>query len=153
MAVPLFFFVSQASHASLRSSRPVERAACLLDDEPVHIYVPLSMRPRGMPAYHLATSLPPWRVTHAPRAQTVLLVEGNERFHSLVVVPLSETSIARKSSWLTVSRAYYLGPLQSGPGIAISVDYFVSLPVTPVVTPIFVFLHRPLQKSHGHIRG
>ena len=112
------------------SQRPVGRAACLLNDDPFRIYVPLLMRPCVMQACHSTAScclgttrIPrllerfccwvgmsictPWCLRHCPKCQ------------------------ARKSSRLTVRWPVISMSLAEGRGIAVRVDYFAILPVTP----------------------
>ena len=110
----------------------VGRAACLLNDEPIRIYVPLIMRPWIMQACHSMTSCHPgttrtlrmlerfywwigtnvytrWRLRHCLKCQT------------------------RKTPRLTVRWPVISMPLPEGPGIAISVDYVGPLPVLSLI--------------------
>ena len=115
------------------------RAACLLNDEPIRIYVPLIMRPWIMQACHSMTSCHPgttrtlrmlerfywwigtnvytrWRLRHCLKCQT------------------------RKTPRLTVRWPVISMPLPEGPGITISVDYFDPLPVTPRGSTYILFI-------------
>ena len=73
------------------SERPVGRAACLLNDEPVRIYVPLTTHaPLGHAGLPFHGFLPPRHRAHATHARTVLLVGWDEHLHPVVASPLPE---------------------------------------------------------------
>ena len=71
--------------------------------------------------------LPPWH--HAHTAGAVLLVGRRQRMRPVLASPLFE--VPRKTPRLTVRSPIISIPLPEGPGIAISVDCFGPLPVTP----------------------
>ena len=105
------------------TQRPVARTACLLNDEPILIYAPLLMRPRSC---RLAISQLPatWEL---------------ERFYWWIGMSICARwwlrnylkCQARKTSRLTVRWPIITIPSPDGPGIAVSIDYFGPLPVTP----------------------
>ena len=107
-----------------------ERAAHLLHDEPTRIYVPLIMRPWIMHALHANASC------HLGVARTLAMLE---RFYWWIGMDVCARwwlrrylqRQARKSSRQTVRWPILSLPLPSGPGVAVSVDYFGPLPVTP----------------------
>ena len=111
-------------------SRPSGRAARLLNDEPVRIYVPMLMRPWIMQACHANTSC------HLGATRTLRMLE---RFYWWVGMEVSTRwwirhclrCQARKSSRQTARWPILCLPLPSGPGVSISVDYFGPLPTTP----------------------
>ena len=98
------------------SQRPVGRAACVLNDEPVRICVPLLMRPWAMQAYH---STAPCHLG-TMRTQRML-----EHFYWWIVVDICTRSWlhnclkcqAWKTSRLTVRWPIISMPLPGGPGI------------------------------------
>ena len=108
----------------------VERAACLLNDEPARIYVPLLMRPWIMQACHSTASC------HLRTTRTLRMLE---RFCWWIGMSVCTRwwlrhclkGQARKTPRLTVRWPIITMPLPKGPGIAVSVDYFDPLPVTP----------------------
>ena len=115
-----------------RSAEPssVGRAACLLNDEPLRIYVPLLMRPWIMQACHSTVSC------HLGATRTLRMLE---RFYWWTGMNACTRwwlrhclkCQARKTPRLTVRWPIISMPLPEGPGVAISVDYFGPLPVTP----------------------
>ncbi len=112
------------------SSRPRGRAACLLNDEPIRIYVPMLMRPWIMHLCHAGTS------GHFGAARTLRMLE---RFYWWVGMDTCSKwwvrhclrCQARKKLRQTVRWPILSIPLPSGPGISVSVDYFGPLPTTP----------------------
>ena len=108
-----------------RSDKPnsTGRAACLLNDEPVRIYVPLLMHPRIMQACHSTASC------HIGTTRTLRMLEG---FYGWIGVNVCTRwwprhclkCQARKTPWLTVRWPIISMPLPEGPGVAVSVDYF-----------------------------
>ena len=108
----------------------VGRAACLLDDEPIRICVPLLMRPWIMQACHSTASC------HLGNTRTTRMLV---RFYWWIDMNVCTRwwlrhcfkCQARKSPRLTVRWPIISMPLPEGPGVAISVDYFGPLPVTP----------------------
>ena len=102
--------------------KPDRLAAPLLDDKPTRIYVPLLMRSWNMRVCHVNVSY------HLGVARTILLVDWHEHMHAVVVSFLSTTPGAKvfQTRWPII----FL-PLPSGPGVAVSTDYFAALPVTP----------------------
>ena len=109
---------------------PSGRAARLLNDEPTRIYVPLLMRPWIMQACHANASC------HLRVARTLSTLE---RFYWWIGMNISTRWWLRhclqcqalKSSRQTARWPIPSLPLPSDPGIAISVDYFGPLSVTP----------------------
>ena len=107
----------------------VGNAACLLNDEPVRIYVPLLMRPWIMQACHSTVSC------HLGTTRTLRMLE---RFYLWIGVNVYTRwwprhclrCQARKTSRLTFRWPIITMPLPEGPGVAVSFDYFGSLPVT-----------------------
>ena len=103
-------------------------AARFLHDEPTRIYVPLLMRPWIMQACHANDSC------HLGVARTLSMLE---RFYWLIGMSVCTRwwlrrclpCQARKSSRQTVRWPILSLPLPSGPGVAVSVDYFGPLPV------------------------
>ena len=100
----------------------------MLNDEPVRIYVPLPMRP-WMQSCHSATC-------HLGTTRTLRMLEPFYWWVGLNVCTLwwrrhCLKGQGRKTSRLTVRRPIISMPLLEGPGIAINVDYFGPLPVTP----------------------
>ena len=115
-----------------RSDKPnfVGRAACLLNDELVCIYVPLLMRPYIMQACHSTASC------HVGTTRTLRMLE---RFYWWIGMNVCTwwwlrhclKCQAQKTPRLTVRWPIISMPLPEGPGVAVSVDYFGPLPVTP----------------------
>ena len=103
------------------SLRPAERAACLLSDEPVRIYVPLPMRPWIMQACHSTASC------HLGTARTLRMLES---FYWWIGMGMCTRwwlhhclkCQARKTPRLTVRWPVVSIPLPPRPGIAVSVD-------------------------------
>ena len=112
------------------SQRPVGRAACLLNDEPILLYVLLLMRPWVVQAFHSTASC------HLGTTRTLRMPE---RFYWWIGMSIYTRwwlhhclkCQARKTSRLTVRWPVISMPLPEGPGIAVSVDYFSPLSVTP----------------------
>ena len=106
------------------------RTACLLNDEPIRIYVPLLMRPWIMQTCHLTVSC------HLGTTRTLRMLE---RFYWWIGTNVCTRwwlrhclkCQVRKTPRLTVRWPIISMPLPEGPGVAISVDYFGPLPVTP----------------------
>ena len=106
------------------------RAACLLNDEPIRIYVPLVMRPWIMQACDSTASC------HVGTTHTLRMLE---RLYWWIGMNVCTRWWRRhclkfqapKTPRLTVRWPIISMPLPEGPGIAISVDYFDPLPVTP----------------------
>ena len=102
----------------------------MLNDEPVRIYVPCSCALWVMQACHLTASC------HLGTTRTLRMLE---RFYWWIGVSICNwcwfrhclKCHARKTSRLTVRWTIISTPLPEGPGIAVSVDYFGTLPVTP----------------------
>ena len=108
----------------------VGRVACLLNDEPTRIYVPLLMHPRIMLVCHSTASC------HLGTTCTLRMLERFYWWIGMNVCTLwwlrhCLKCQARKTPRLTVRWPIISMPLPDGPGIAISVDYFGPLPVTP----------------------
>ena len=109
------------------SQRPVGRVACSLNDEPAHVYATLLMRPWIMQACH--------SIVFCHLGTTRML----ERFSWWIGMNFCTrwwlrhylTCQTRKISRLTVRWPIISMPLPEGPGVAVSVDYFGPLPVTP----------------------
>ena len=109
-----------------RSDKPnsVGRASCLLNDEPVRITFPCSC-PLG--SWKLVTRRP--LVTLAPRARCACwsgFIGGLAR----TCAPGGGFATclerqARKNPWLTVCWPIILMTIPEGPGVAVSVDYFI----------------------------
>ena len=74
--------------------------------------------------------LPPWHHTDFTHAGAVLLVDRHECLHPMVARHCLKCQ-ARKTPRLTVRWPIIAMLLPEGPGVAISVDYFGPLPVTP----------------------
>ncbi|CAB1110991.1 unnamed protein product [Ectocarpus sp. CCAP 1310/34] len=119
-----------AATPSSMTTRPGGRAARLLNDEPIRIYVPILMRPWMMQVCHADASC------HLGAARTLSMLE---RFYWWIGMSVCTKwwvrhclrCQARKSSrqtprWPTMSL-----PLPSGPGVSVSVDHFGPLPLTP----------------------
>ena len=112
----------------------VGRAACLLNDELVRIYVPLLMRPWIMQAFHSTASCP----LGTTRTSRML-----ERFHWWIGINVCTRwwlrhcvkCPARKTPWLTVRWPIISTPLPEGPGVTVSVDYFIPFRSHHVATP------------------
>ena len=112
------------------SLRPAGRAACLLGDEPIRIYVPLLTRPWIMQACNSTSSC------HLGTARTLRMLE---RFYWWIGMSICTRwrlchclkGHARQTLQLTVQWSVISIPLSPGPGIAVSVDCFWSFPVTP----------------------
>ena len=115
-----------------RSDKPnsVGRAACLLNDEPVRIYIPLLMRPWIVQACHSTASC------HLGTTRTLRMLE---RLHWWIGMNLCIRWWLRhclkcprwKTPRLTVRWPATTMPLPEGPDVAVSVDYFGPLQVTP----------------------
>ena len=132
------------------SQRPVGRAACLLNNEPIRIYVPLLMRPWVMQACHSTASY------HLGTTRTLRMLES---FYWWIGMSICTRwwlchclkCQAQKKSWLTVRWPVISMPLPEGPGIAVSVDYFGPLPVTPRGnTYILLFTDRFSRRADMH---
>ena len=125
--IVLFVRNLNPAHYSLR---PAGRAACLLGDEPIRMYVPLLIRPWIMQARRSIASC------HLGTARTLCMLE---RFYWWIEMSVCTRwwlrrclkCQARKTSQLTVRWPVISIPLPPGPGIAVSVDYFGPSPVTP----------------------
>ncbi|CAB1104650.1 unnamed protein product [Ectocarpus sp. CCAP 1310/34] len=112
------------------ATRPGGRAARLLNDEPIRIYVPMLMRPWIMQACHADASC------HLGAARTLSMLE---RFYWWVGMSVCTKwwvrhclrCQARKASHQTPRWPTLCLPLPSGPGVSVSVDYFGPLPLTP----------------------
>ena len=76
------------------SLRPAGRAARLLGDEPVRMYVPLLMRPWIMQSLPFDCFLPSRHGTHTSHVRAFLLVDRNENMDPLVVATLLEVPSA-----------------------------------------------------------
>ena len=110
-----------------RSDKPnsVGRAACLLNDEPVRIYVSLLMRPWIMQACHSTASC------HLGTTRTLRMLE---RFYWRIGMNVCTRwwlrhclkRQVRKNPRLTVRWPIISMPLPEGSGVAVSVDYFCS---------------------------
>ena len=108
----------------------VGRAACLLNDEPVRIYVPLLMRSWIMQACHSTASC------HLGTARTFRMLERFYRWIGMHVCTRwwlrhCLECQARKTPRLTARWPIISMPIPEGPEVAVSVDYFGPLPVTP----------------------
>ena len=111
------------------ADKPGGSAACLVHDEPMRVYVPLLLRPWIMHACHANAS------SHlgAPRTLSML-----ERVYWWIDMDICTRWClrylqcrARTSSRQTMRWPILSLPLPSGPGVAVRVDYFAPLPVTP----------------------
>ena len=106
------------------------RKACLLNDEPIRIYVPLLLRSSALQICHSTASC------HLGTARTPRMFE---RFYWWIGMSIRTwwwlrnclKFEARKTSRQTVRWLTTTMPLPEGPGIAVSIDYFGPLPVTP----------------------
>ena len=106
------------------------RIACLLNDEPLHIYVPLLMRPWIMQACHSTASC------HLGTTRTLRMLE---RFYWWIGMSVCTRwwlrhcmkRQARKTPRLAVRWPIITMLLPEGPGVAVSVDYFDPLPAKP----------------------
>ena len=117
---------------STRSDKPnsVGRASCSLIDEPVRIYIPLPIRPWIMQGCHSTASC------HVGTMRTLRMLE---RFYWWIGMNVCTRWWLRhclkcqawKTPRLTVRWPIILMPPPEGPGVAISVDHFGPLPVTP----------------------
>ena len=136
-----------------RSDKPnsVGRPACLLNDEPVRIYIPLLMRPGIMQACHSKAAC------HLGTTHTLRMLE---RFYWWVGVIVCTPrwlrpylkGKARKTPRLNVRWPIISMPLPERPGVAVSVDYFSPLPITPRSnTYILLFTDRFIQSSGRHV--
>ena len=115
-----------------RSDKPntVGRVACLLNDEPIRIYVPLLMRPWIKQACHSTASC---------RLGTARTLRMLERFYWWIGMNVCTRWWLRhclkcqawKTPRLTVRWPIISMPLPEGSGVAVSVYYFDPLPVTP----------------------
>ena len=114
-----------------RPAKPnsVGRAACLLNDEPVRIYVPLLMRPLDHASLSLDGLLPPWHHAHVAHAGAVSLWIGMNVCTRWWLRHCLKCQ-ARKSPRLTVRWPIIPMPPSEGSGVAVSVDYFGPRPVT-----------------------
>ena len=104
--------------------------ACLLNDEPICIYVPLLMLSWVMQGCHSIASC------HLGTTHTLLMLERSYWWISMDICTRwwlhhCLKCQALKTSRLTVRWPIISMPLPEGPGIAVSVDYFGPLPVTP----------------------
>ena len=112
------------------SQRPVGHAACMLDDEPVRIYVPLLTRPWVMQACHSTASC------HLGTTRTLQMLGRFYWWIGMIIhtrwrLRLCQKRQARKTSRLTVRWPVISIPLPKGPGIAVRIDYFGPLLVRP----------------------
>ena len=104
-------------HTWRRLQRPVGRAACLLNDEPIRIYVPLLMRPSVMQASHSSVSC------YLGTTRTLRMLG---HFYWWVGMSICTRwwlrhclkCQARKTSRLSVRWPVISMPLPEGPGIA-----------------------------------
>ena len=108
----------------------VGRATCLLNDEHIRIYAPLFMRPWIMQACHSTASCP------LGTTRTLRMLEWFYWWVSMNVCTRwwlrhCFKCQARKTPRLTVRWPIISMPLPEGPCVAISVEYFGPLPVTP----------------------
>ena len=112
------------------NSNSVRRPACLLNDEPVHINIPLLIRLWIMQACHSRASC---------QLGTTRTLRMLERFCWWFMMNVCTRwwlrqclrCQARKTPWLTIRWPIISMPLPEDPGVAVSVDYFGPLPVTP----------------------
>ena len=101
------------------SHRPVGRTACLLNDEPIRIHVPLLKRPWAMQACHSMASC------HLGTTRPLRMLE---RFYWRISMSICNQwwlrhclkCQARKTSRLTVRWPVISMPLPEGPGIAVT---------------------------------
>ena len=118
------------------------RAACLLNDELIRIYIPLLMRPWVMQACHSADSC------HLGTARILHMLDFFYWWIGTIIftrwwlhncLKCQEWKTWRQTGrWPTI-----MLPLPEGPGIAVSVDYFGPLPVLPPCkTFILLFTNR-----------
>ena len=108
----------------------VGRAACLLNDDPIRIYVPILMRPWIMQACHSTASCHLGHHAHIGHDGVVILVDRHERVHPVVASALFKVPSAQNLT-TDCPLANHLHASPGSPGIAISVGYFGPLPVTP----------------------
>ena len=125
-------YSSVTRHRRRTSDEPISvgRAACLLNDNPIHICVPLLMRPWIMQACHSTASC------HLGTTRTLRMLERFYRWIGMNVctrwwLRQCLRYQARKPPRLTLRWPIIFMPLPRGPDVAISVDYFGLLPVTP----------------------
>ena len=112
------------------SQHPVGRAACLLDDDRFHIYVPRLMHRGVMQACHSATSC------HLGTTCTLRMLGRISWWIGMSICTRwwfrhCLKCQAWKTPQLTVRWPIISMFLPEGPGIAISVDYVGPIPVTP----------------------
>ena len=110
--------------------KPVGRAACLLNDKPVRIYVPLLVRPWIMQDCHSTASC------HLGTTRALRMLQPFDWWIGMDVCTRwwlrhCLTCQARKIPWPTVRWPFISMPLPEGPGVVISVDYFGPLPSIP----------------------
>ena len=74
------------------SQRPVGRLACLFNDEPVRVYVPLAHAPLGHTDLPLDSILLPRHHAYSANARTFLLVDWYVHLYPVVASPLPEVS-------------------------------------------------------------
>ena len=106
------------------------QVACLLNDGPVRIYVPLLMHPWIMQACHSTGSC------HLGTTRTLRMQERLYWWIGIIMCTLwwlrhCLKCQAQKKPRLTVRWSIITMPLPEGPGVAVSVNYFGLLPVTP----------------------
>ena len=87
--------------------------------------------PLGHAGLSVDSFLPRRHNAHAANARTFLLVDWYEHLHPMVASPLPQVPSTENLVGLTVRWPVISMPLTEGPGIAVSVDYFDPLPVTP----------------------
>ena len=124
------------------SLRPAGRAACLLGDEPIRIYVPLLMRSGIIQARHSTASC---------RLGTARTLRIFERFYWWIEMSTFTRwwlrhclkCQVRKAPRLTFRWPVISIPLPPGPGIAVSVDFWAIAGHAPGYHLYFAF-HRPL---------
>ena len=145
----VILLVRNPTQPPTRSDKPnsVGRAACLQSDEPVRIYVPLLMRPWIVQACHSTASC---------HLGTTLTLRMPERFYWWIGMNVCTrwwlhhclNCQARRTPRLTVRWPIISMPLPEGPGIAVSVDCFGPLPVTPRgSTYILLFTDRSSRRA------
>ena len=74
---------------------------------------------------------PPRHHVHSADPRTFFLVDWYEYLHPVVSLQLPEVLSTHETSELTVRWPIFKMPQPEGPGIAVGVDYFDPLPVTP----------------------